>query len=185
MLRQATGETHLRMHRLWPFVAIDDRKLMPVGYACLLRSLFLFYSAISIAADRAGWGKVSSSARRLELLAADLDYLCVAIPPTIPEWSLGGPESTLGAIYVGEGSMLGGKLIARKLDYLLGAGDDGRRFFIGHPDTDSLQWRKVVGVVEETLAGECARRQAIEGALAAFDLFQACVTRPASLARLG
>ena len=184
MLRQATGETHLRMHGLWPFVAIDRRKLMPVGYACLLRSLFLFHSAIAIAADRAGWGKVSSSARRLELLIADLDHLCVAMPPTIPEWSLGGPDPMLGAIYVAEGSMLGGKLIAPKLDYLLGAGDDGRRFFIGRPDGDSLQWRKIVGVVEEILTGERARQQAIDGALAAFDLFEVCVTRPASLAHL-
>jgi heme oxygenase len=176
-LRDATAETHLRMHGLAPFTAIAEERLTRTRYARLLQALFVFHSAVAVAAQRSGWSSVSSSTEKLDLIASDLSRLSAFAPDWISDWRPGCPESVLGAIYVAEGSMMGGKLIARQLDYLLGARDEGRRFFIGRGHADSLTWRQLLAVLECKLADPRALDSATAGALAAFDLFETCVAR--------
>lgn len=181
-LREATAQVHLRMHGLAPFAAIAAGRLARTGYAQLLRSLFQFHSAIAAAADRAGWSAVSTSGKKLELLEADLDHLGIApFPPTLMLRAV-SPEARLGAIYVAEGSMIGGKIIAGQLDYLLGGSTDGRGFFAGRGKADSLAWQRLIQVIEARLSEPSALDRAVAGAVAAFDLCEACVRQRRSSA---
>ena len=179
-LRDATAEVHLRMHGLAPFAAIAAGRLTRTGYAQLLRSLFQFHSAIAVAAERSGQSALSSSAKRIELLVADLDHLRVGVPPAIPELRPASADAALGAIYVAEGSMIGGRILASQLPYLLGAGLEGRRFFSGRGPEDSAAWQRLVETIDQRLAHPASLAAATDGAIAAFDLCARCVRRPAS-----
>lgn len=167
------------MHALAPFAAIEAGQLTRTGYGQLLCSLFQFHFAIAVAAERFGWSAFSSSGKRLELLITDLDDLGVAPPESHrPVLRSRSPEEALGAIYVAEGSMIGGKLIAAQLDPLFGSEIGGRRFFTGRGQGDSIAWRRLIVLIEDRLAPAATLASAIAGALEAFDLFEALVRQP-------
>lgn len=176
-LRDVTADIHLAMQDLAPFPAIAQERLTRTRYSRLLQALFVFHSAVAVAARRSGWSSVSNSTEKLDLIVSDLSRLGAFAPGWISDWRPGCPQSVLGAIYVAEGSMMGGKLIARQLDYLLGDSDEGRRFFIGRGQPDSFKWRRLLAVLEAGLAEPRALDSATAGALAAFDLFETCVAR--------
>jgi len=165
------------MQRLAPFTAISEERLTRTRYARLLQALFVFHSAVAVAARRTGWSAVSSSTEKLDLIVSDLSQLGAFAPGWISDWRPGCRQSVLGAIYAAESPMMGGKLIARQLDYLLGDCDEGRRFFIGLGHSDSLKWRRLLAVLEIGLDEPRALDSATAGALAAFDLFETCVAR--------
>jgi heme oxygenase (biliverdin-IX-beta and delta-forming) len=175
-LRLATDSTHHRMHGLDPFARIAEGRL-PVGqYRSLLQSLFRFHSAVGRAARQSGWRRISSALPRLALLRSDLDFLGGEVPGPA-DWHPGTGEAVLGALYAAEGSMLGGRVIARQLDYVFGSGQPGRRFFIGDKQ-DGKNWSRLLAVLEETCARPPALDAAIRGALGTFDWFEQCVTVP-------
>lgn len=71
--------------------------------------------------------------------------------------------------------MLGGRVIAGQLDFLFGAGLDGRRFFSGSNE-DGARWRNLLAVLEMRCAANGTLEQATVGAHCAFSLFEQCVT---------
>lgn len=173
-LRGATEATHLRMHGLPAFRAIEAGELPLERYRGLLSSLYRFHEALGAAAEAGGLSALSSAGRRLELLATDLEGLGASPPSPGPAAAAGSPMSALGALYVGEGSMLGGRVIARQLDYLFGSSRDGRRFFLGS-DEDKFAWRRVVAALEATGGDAESLEEQIAGAEAAFALFERCM----------
>ncbi len=175
-LRLATNDTHQRMHGLKPFAQIAVGKLSTGQYRNLLRSLFVFHSAVSQIARNAGWLCLSSSKTRLQLLQSDLAFLGSPVPTFIPEWQPGPCEAVLGALYAAEGSMLGGRVIARQLDYLFGSKVEGRGFFVGGPD-DRTNWASLIRVLEETCAHGRSLDLAVSGALRTFELFERNISR--------
>lgn len=180
-LRLATNDTHQRMHGLKPFAQIAAGTL-PIGqYRDLLQSLFVFHSAVGQVARNGGWLSLSSSETRLDLLRSDLAFLDRAVPTSIVDWQAGPGEAALGALYAAEGSMLGGRVIARQLDYLFGSQVEGRRFFVGCPD-DRAKWACLIGVVEEACGHGRPLDLAISGALRTFEWFEQCIS-PSSNAR--
>lgn len=55
----------------------------------------------------------------------------------------------MGRLYVVEGSALGGRVLASRLDGLLGPdGTEGRRFFSGRAAPDPLPWPAFCGLLE-------------------------------------
>lgn len=174
-LRAATETLHLRMHGLEPFAAIAGGTLTADRYPRLLQSLLLFHSTIGAAADRHGWSALRGGAARTDLLRNDLRQLGGGARPPLVDWQPASPHEALGALYAAEGSMLGGRVIATQLDYLFGDSADGRSFFIGAPE-DASRWRTLLAALEEHCATPIARGHATSGALAAFRLFEQCVT---------
>lgn len=86
---------------------------------------------------------------RLDSLEADLAALgrtpsqISALPmiPSLP--AIDGAGGALGSLYVMEGSTLGGQLVARHLDRLLGlAPDSGARYFAGYGAETGARWRE-------------------------------------------
>jgi heme oxygenase len=83
------------------------------------------------------------------------------------------PAYVLGARYVVEGSALGGRGLARRLDGLLGPGTlAGRRFFSGHGAETGAVWRGYLDRLSAAPETPAARAAAIEGATATFSIFE-------------
>lgn len=146
-------------------------------YSRLLKALFVFHSAVAVAAYRCGWSSVSSSSGQLDLIVSDLSRLGAFAPHWISDWRPGCRQSVLGAIYVAEGSIVGGQRIGPQLDYLLGESHEGRRFFSSRGHSNSLDRRRLMGVLDRALADPQAFDAATAGALAAFDLLDTCLAR--------
>jgi heme oxygenase len=173
-LRSATHATHIRLHGLGPFQAIADGRLGRPGYAELLRSLHSYHAAIAAAAAEGGLLDLSASPRRRALLERDLASLGACPSVGRLTWTASSREALYGALYVAEGSALGGRVIARQLDYLFGNTADGRTFFRGDSDIGP-RWRAFLGALARD-SGEAALPELIAGAEASFALFERCVT---------
>lgn len=83
--------------------------------------------------------------RRLGLLAADLDHLglapaAVAALPRPEALALDGPAAATGALYVLEGSTLGGQLIGRHIAGLHGFGETGLAYYRAHGPRTGAMW---------------------------------------------
>jgi heme oxygenase len=94
-----------------------------------------FEAAVGIASERSAW-------LRDDLAAVTMDRREL---PTIPRCtaltSFDTPARRLGALYVVEGSTLGGRHLARNLDPLLGSTESaGRRFFLGRGADTNAAW---------------------------------------------
>jgi heme oxygenase len=74
----------------------------------------------------------------------------------------------LGALYVAEGSTLGGQLIARALAHM----GENRRFFLGHGGEHSRLWRSFVARLDRLDAEPAQAADAERSALAAFAAFE-------------
>jgi len=179
-LREATHVVHERLHEAPAFRAIADRQLDRCGYAELLGRLLAFHRAVDplIAQGRAvlGFGDGSGNGARIGWLEADLAYLGGGKVPLVPA-AAGDDWHAAGCLYVVEGSVLGGKLIHRQLDYLFAANEDGRSFFAGAAGAagDSARWRDLCGRLDAygVQPGRLAAMTA--GAAAAFALLEACL----------
>lgn len=96
---------------------------------------------------------------------------------TLPRCSgfpdLSSDEAMLGALYVVEGSALGGIALARSLEGLVGHGAlDGRRFFNGHGSRTGDAWRAYLFRLANASHRPEHRATIIATALATFALFE-------------
>jgi heme oxygenase len=173
-LRTATHATHIRLHGLAQFRAIAEGRLDREHYAELLRSLHAYHTAIADAAEAGGLLHLSTSPRRRSLLEADLASLGAFPSAKRPTWTARSREALYGALYVAEGSALGGRVIARELDYLFGDAAEGRTFFRGASDTGP-RWRAFLSALAQD-CDEAAMPGLIAGAQASFALFERSVT---------
>ncbi len=167
VLRAATHEVHERLHRHAGFAAIQSATIGLADYRNLIVRLYGFYlpfeAAAAIRPDRSKW-LVD------DLKALGLDRPLHALPkcPHVPR--LDSAHLRLGALYVAEGSALGGRELARGLDRMLGqdvAG--GRRFFIGRGPETGEAWR---GYLARLSAAPSARAEIIKGAVETFAAFE-------------
>jgi heme oxygenase len=175
-LRRATNAPHQRMHELEPFVQIAAGTLQITQYRHLLEALFRFHSIVSEAVRSSPWSPLSSAPQRLELLRSDLAFFGDTVPTLSSDWPIGAGKAVLGTLYAAEGSMVGGRLIARQLDYAFGSSTDGRRFLTGH-ELDRVYWSRLIEVLEDECRDPEDLNAAISGAHRAFDLFERCIGR--------
>lgn len=153
--------------------------LTAAGYAALLGGFYGFYAAWEPAAAAALPPDLRAEfdrRRKLPALARDLRHLgadpavplCADLPPTD---SVG---AVLGAMYVVEGSTLGGQHIARHLGRTLGVRPGaGCDFFAGYGEATGAMWQQF----RAWLAAHGAGREAdvLAAAAATFDRLGAWV----------
>jgi heme oxygenase len=178
-LRAATNEVHERLHGHDGFAAAASGTISTEDYRDLLARLYGFHAAFDDAMERAP----SDLARDIELparardvlLALDLLGLGVEaemlsrLPrPTLAP--LSGEGEHLGALYVVEGSTMGGVIIARAL----GGFGENRRFYLGHGADHGRLWRVFLARLD-TLEGEAAdaAERAAAQVFSAFDTWMA------------
>jgi len=115
--------------------------------------------------------------RRLPLVAADLEYLGVAVPQAGSAAFVAGAPLDLGAavgwLYVAEGSNMGAALL-RKEAHKLGLTDDrGARHLAPAPEGPAPHWRAFVAALDAIAFTEDEEQRAGQGALQAFARVQA------------
>ena len=111
--------------------------------------------------------------RRLALLAADLGHLglgpeaVAALPHSTPV-VLHGPAAAAGALYVLEGSTLGGQLIGRHIGGLHGFGETGLTYYRAHGPRTGAMWAAFRARLEDFADDSEAEAVLTGAAVAAF-----------------
>lgn len=184
-LRAATDAAHQRLHRLPDFAALAAGRIALAQYAALLQRTLGFHAALEERLDRmpglAAYGIHLAERRRTPLLRDDLRWLGLSAEvPRAPLPPLRDTAEAMGALYVAEGSTLGGRHLARALDGLLPPGEDGRRFLLGHGARHGAMWRDVCAAIERCGTTPVARAAMVAGAVATFAAFEAWFSPPAA-----
>ena len=175
-LRAATAAHHDHVDRAFGAFDLTTRS----GYTHFLLAQAHAFLPVEVAIDAADphdflpdW----PARRRSAALLADLRAL-----GRTPEIEAPGPlfrnrEEILGAIYVLEGSRLGGRMLARSVP------TDLPRSFIG--STDGGMWRNLIEVLDKLLISEDQLKSASDAAKRVFALFQAGALRHERTTSLG
>lgn len=190
-LRAATAQAHRRLERV---TGLTSPTLERAGYrhalACLLRVVEPLEAAVSDALPPR-LQAFAASRRKAALLRADL--ICLAAdrdpggsigaaaarapdPVRLPR--LGGTAAAFGALYVLEGSMLGGMVIAPHVERRLGVSPGAcTRYFRAYGEDAGRMWRAWREMLaREVAAGDCD--EAILAAVGAFEAFGAAFASP-------
>lgn len=165
-LRDATGPVHERLHRARPFAALARGDLALGDYRKLLAKLGAYYFGAS--------SHLPIDGKRLSLLRDDLDALDAAPPCPAPMARPRSEPARLGWRYVVDGSIFGGRVIHRQLDYLFGNAERGRRFFRGHAGA-AAAWQGLCAEFERAGSDPRARDEMIAGAREAFAAFECLI----------
>lgn len=176
-LKSATLAAHERMHGHDGFAAAASGEISLADYRDLLARLYGFHAAFDADMRNAP----ASLGRELELpararaglIVEDLAGLGAERPSALPLCAetpeLRSVGDFLGALYVVEGSTLGGVYIARALAPVAG---QNCRFFLGHGGEHGRMWRKFVTQLDRLDDNSPQAEDAERSALAAFAIFE-------------
>jgi heme oxygenase len=180
-LRIATAELHERLHHLPAFGALAAGNLDRVAYRDLLGRMLGFHEpiedAIAATLGDSAFGLDLLAMRRAALLRADLGALglnqaAITALPRIAVPRFASAAAAMGAVYVTEGATLGGRLLARGLDALLGPGiARGRGFLLAGTDPARPAWRDVCAAIDRSGAAPADLAALIAAAGATFAAF--------------
>lgn len=163
-LRSATSDSHDRVDRLFSGTDLTDCG----AYARFLMAQAEAHLSVEAALDRSQAASVLPDwpqRQRAALLRADLAELGQAPPPVIEVAPFDTPAAVLGAVYVLEGSRLGGRLLQRSVS------PDLPTRFLGA--SDPAGWRTLLATLDERLQGDVERQIAVTAASDVFRLFEA------------
>ena len=182
-LRDATAQIHQRLHVHPGLGAAASGAMGLADYQLLLRRLWGFHKAFEVTLEEAARGltlDIDLSARaRAPMLEADLRALGLG-QDRIARLSLcehmfrpQNMAACMGALYVIEGSTLGGIQIARALAGLFGGEEgEGRKFFLGYGAQHGPMWRSFLARLDACSGDEAREAAAIDGAVQTFAAFE-------------
>lgn len=170
-LASATREVHERLHRHPGLAAVQSGSIDRPGYARLLGRLYGFHEPFEregrLVPTRSIWLESDLTAFGTGPAQQAALPRCRGFP------DLSSDEAMLGALYVVEGSGLGGATLARRLEGLVGHGVlDGRRFFSGHGSRTGDAWRAYLLRLSNASPASEVRATIVATALATFALFE-------------
>ncbi|MFJ6023000.1 biliverdin-producing heme oxygenase [Brevundimonas sp. NPDC092305] len=161
-LKAATAEAHDRLDALFSRFDLS----LADDYGRFLQAQAGPFLAVETALDAGGAGRLLADwpeRRRADALRDDLVALGLPVSEPVERPVYDSEAAMLGAIYVLEGSRLGGAMLVRRVP------DTAPKRFLtpGNP----LLWREFVSVLDERLSSEGARAEAAAAASVVFDLF--------------
>lgn len=163
-LRAATRDAHDRVDVRFASLDLADR----ADYAAFLTAQARAYLPLEKALTDAGaaahvedWAET----RRGALLLADLADLGVDPPETRAPPSFGNDAELIGALYVLEGSRLGGAMLRQSVPDSLPS-----RFLSARPPGG--HWKRIIATLERNLYSDARIEAATNGASRAFALFE-------------
>jgi heme oxygenase len=182
-LRAATATAHERMHAHAGFGAAAAGTIEASDYRRLLVRLYGFHrpfeDAARLAVDVFRINLDLSVRARSPLLLADLRAIgfdprtAATLPLWRPSVRLVSKGSLLGALYVLEGSTLGGVQIARALRDRVGNGlGKALLFFVGRGERQGAMWRELLEELESLREDDENAIQAEDAAVATFKAFE-------------
>ena len=147
-LRALTRDEHERTEAQ---VSLMDDNLTPAQYADVLRRFYPPVRGWELWAERGApeaYRPLLAARQRSGMLAADLSFWgAEPLPEALGEaWfaEFAGEAGFMGAMYVVEGSTLGGQYIARRLEERFGlAPGEGDAYFRGYGEATGARWREV------------------------------------------
>lgn len=152
-------------------------------YGHRLRRYHGFYAPIepliAAAADWPRWGLDMTARAKTAWLAADLACLGDtgkhgrAVPAALPQCSelppLDSAAAAFGCVYVLEGATLGGRVISRQIERVLGLNAaDGARFFHGYGDQTGDMWKAFRTALSAFSGQRCDEDRVVASAIATF-----------------
>jgi heme oxygenase (biliverdin-IX-beta and delta-forming) len=172
-LRLETVSDHDSVERSVPLM---DEGLTRDTYVSCLRNLHGIVAAWEewAAANAPAWIQpYLATRRRGPLLELDLTWFGAdhshKVRPALPEMT--DPAALLGAMYVMEGSTLGGQLIARHVERVLGlVPGQGDAYFRGHDEGTGRMWKEFCDLLR-TRVPDSETAAVIAGARAMFSAF--------------
>ena len=160
---------------------LDSWLASPAAYAALLGRMHAFHAAIEpAAAQHLAGTPLAVGTGRAPRLAADLAALGQAdSAPVLADIALPRDRAeAIGAVYVLEGSALGGLLIAKQVADRLGIGaEDGASFFAGEGRDTMRHWRAMQAGID-ALASPAGDDRTVAFANRAFASMQAAIAAP-------
>jgi heme oxygenase len=161
-LREATADAHARVDTAFGGFGLDDA----TTYRRFLQAQAAAFLPTEAALDGAQADRVIADwpqRRRGALLEADLATLGASAHP-LPQPVLSTAATICGAVYVLEGSRLGGAMLVR------GVAADLPTAFLRAP-AEPGAWRGLLDRLDTVLPDEATRAEATQTALIIFDLF--------------
>ncbi len=179
-LRAATQDAHARVEAAPALARLMAPDIMRYEYIAILQHMHALYShlepVVAVELETRPDAAAMLDGSRPRRLADDLAWFGAPtiLPPPLPE--LNGPEAALGALYVIEGSGLGGRVIGRHLAENLGVkAGAGGSFFCGlDAETARLRWSRLGAVLASPAIGNASAADSIAGAVKAFEFFERC-----------
>lgn len=170
-LRDATRNIHKRLHLHAGFAAVQDGTIGVTAYQSLLARLYGFHrpfeQAAHIGNDRSKWLH-----NDLEMLGDEGDAIAV-LPHCAGFCAIRTSRERLGALYVIEGSALGGLALSRGLDHLFAPGVvEGRRFFRGRGRDTAPAWNAFLAQLSHADDGPASRAEIVATAVHTFSAFE-------------
>ncbi len=182
-LREATAQIHERLHGHVGLGAAASGAMTRDDYRFLLARLWGFHRAFEGALEEIARSLhldiVMADRARAPMLEADLMTLgldadeIAQLPRCDHIFRPTDEASFMGALYVVEGSTLGGIQIARALAGLFGGSEgEGRRFFLGYGERHGVMWRGFLEGLDAFAGDEAREALAIQGAVKTFADFE-------------
>jgi heme oxygenase len=178
-LREGTRAAHRRVEAMAPMACLLAHDLSAGSYIAALRAMQSFHVMMHmhVSPMARGASLPGSDPAALAALTADLAWFGVTAPPVLrrrrPAASL---PAALGALYVAEGSALGGRVIGRAVAASLSVSPGRGGSFYGGATADGARerWRDFCAVLarEGSLLDAAGFARAVAGAEATFQYLE-------------
>ncbi len=181
LLRDATGMQHDQLNRHALLAGLVRPGYPLAKYRLLLQALFRIYTllepCLSAFSKRNFAGLDYAPRAKLSWLQADLNHFAIdwasLEPADLSLPHIASVGDYVGALYVVEGSTLGGQMIAKCLGQHLGlSADAGARFYSGYGAATASMWRGFIDFAESIAADTAQVTAAQLAAKRIFALFQ-------------
>lgn len=182
LLKQATRINHQQLEKavVQKIKKIETRK----DYIELLQHFHGYFGALEEKIDRLvvdGLDEHQFQRRKATRLANDIETLGGTVKEKASEDDLPSIENyyqALGALYVIEGSTLGGRVIVNLVKkQLKDPTDKGFSFFNGYGDETENRWAAFKNLLDEALNNKDGKKQLLEAADATFEKFKAWIEK--------
>jgi heme oxygenase len=164
-MRIATAEAHVRVDTIFSRFRLQEA----CGYRAFLKAIAAAHVHVEAGLDRSGVGRLVSDWRerqRTGLLCADLEEIGESCPEADERWAFPDEAALLGALYVLEGSRLGGAVLRRDVP------DHLPKRFLSAPAPPGA-WRGLGALLDRELRDSQKLDRAILAARQVFNSFAA------------
>ncbi|MCY0970003.1 biliverdin-producing heme oxygenase [Chryseobacterium wangxinyae] len=158
-LKQNTAEFHDAAEKLFSsqkifnktFTLEDYKKIINTNYLMLLHSESKIFSTLS---DKFSDKLHLNKRVKLPLIEKDLASLALKNQTASHDFEVNNENEALGAMYVIEGSTLGGNVIAKQLSKTEGFDDVTFNFFGCYHENTGVMWKNFIEVLDNEVAEE-------------------------------